>query len=329
MSNKIFVSIVIPTFNRSHYLVKILDILKRNLINFRNFEVIICDSYSKDSTGLKIKSFYKQNKILNIKYVNTTKNLHSIKRNLGLKLSSGKYVIFLDDDCFPEIDFVKEYYSILSNERANNQIFCGSVKYFKNINRNNFIKYRQSRHFSFEKKNYVSKDYLDAARIVTMNMGFRRNFQISKAKFFNERFNFYGFEDYELGFRLLNLGYKIKACSPAVFHNDIRKFSVYLEKIFFLGLESMQYLININYPAAKKNNFYKLEDSFFIKFFIRFNFFRLLMVFLRKLSIFSDRHLVYLPFIYKIGIGSSYLLGCFYKKNKHLLNDLNRKNWYK
>ena len=50
MNSDIFISVVIPTFNRSKYLLKILQKLKNNFLNFKNFEIIICDSYSKDNT---------------------------------------------------------------------------------------------------------------------------------------------------------------------------------------------------------------------------------------------------------------------------------------
>jgi glycosyltransferase involved in cell wall biosynthesis len=99
MNSDIFISVVIPTFNRSKYLLKILQKLKNNFLNFKNFEIIICDSYSKDNTEIKINNFKQNNLFLPIQYLNIRKNIHSLKRNLGLRFAKGKYVIFLDDDC--------------------------------------------------------------------------------------------------------------------------------------------------------------------------------------------------------------------------------------
>ena len=107
MSHDIFVSIVIPTFNRSVYLLKILEKLKKNFINFKNFEIIICDSHSKDNTNIKINTFKNNNLFMPIRYLNIQKNIHSIKRNIGIKLAKGKYIIFLDDDCLPDNTFIK------------------------------------------------------------------------------------------------------------------------------------------------------------------------------------------------------------------------------
>jgi len=324
----IFLSVIIPTYNRSHYLIKILKILRNNLINFNRFEVIIVDSFSKDSTNLKIKYFKNSNKLLNINYLNCAENIHSIKRNLGIKNAKGKYIILLDDDCFPEKDFLKNYYNIFLNEKKNKNIYCGSVVYPKNLTRNNFLKYRSSKHFTINKKEKISNKNLESSKIVTMNMGFKKSHEISKTNFFNENFNIYGFEDYEFAHRLLENNFKIKACSPLVLHNDLRSFQKYLNKIRFLGFEGMKYLIKINLKAAKNNNFYKLENFFLMSFFLKLSSFRFILRFLTKISILLEKYYFYSPWVYKTGIACSYLIG--FADRKFILNkNLNNKNWYK
>ena len=67
-SKKVLVSVVIPTFNRSNYLIKILNILRSNFLNFKNFEVLICDSFSKDQTKIKRSITVEASKELLFKY---------------------------------------------------------------------------------------------------------------------------------------------------------------------------------------------------------------------------------------------------------------------
>ena len=326
MSHDIFVSIVIPTFNRSVYLLKILEKLKKNFINFKNFEIIICDSHSKDNTNIKINTFKNNNLFMQIRYLNIQKNIHSMKRNIGIKLAKGKYIIFLDDDCLPNNTFIKDYYNLLIKNK--NVIYCGTVKYPKELLKKNFIKYRQSTHFMMNKVSADKENHLSASKIVTMNMAFKKNIFIRNKIFFNQNFNRYGFEDYELGFRLLHYKFKILKSSPIIYHYDERSFSMYLKKINFLGFESMKYLIQLNTLAAQNNNFYKLENLFFVKFFLNFTIFKNLLFLTRKICILADKKLFYLSFIYKIAIASAYLEGCFYRKRYNNPDYINN-NWYK
>jgi glycosyltransferase involved in cell wall biosynthesis len=327
MNSDIFISVVIPTFNRSNYLLKILQKLKKNFLNFKNFEIIICDSYSKDNTEIKINNFKKNNLFLPIQYLNIRKNIHSLKRNLGLRFAKGKYVVFLDDDCFPENTFVKDYYALLiQNKEA---IYCGTIKYPNELLKKNFIRYRQSTHFIVNKGVDSSLDYLPAKKIVTMNMAFKKDIFIRNKVLFNNNFNRYGFEDYELGFRLTSINkFKIIKSSPVIYHNDERTFFKYLEKIKFLGFEGMKYLIKLNFLAAKNNNFYKLENFFICRFLLNFKIFKDILILIQKFCVFVDKKFLYFPFIYKIAIGSAYLEGCFYRKrynDKGYINSF----WYK
>jgi len=325
MRASVLISVIIPTYNRSKYLLKILTILKNNFLNFKSFEIIICDSFSKDDTKLRVNLFKNNNSNLSVRYINNLKNIHSIKRNVGVRLAKGKYIIFLDDDCFPGHTFLRDYYNLLV--RNDKVIYCGSVKYPSGSLKNNFVKYRQSKHFIFKKKNNILTN-VTADKIVTMNMALKKNIILKNKIFFNKKFNKYGFEDYEFGFRLINSGFKIVKSHPVVYHYDLRNFELYLNKIKFLGFESMKYLININFYAAKNNNFYKLENFFLVKFFMNFYIFKNLLLLIQNISIFLDNKFIYLPFIYKIALGSAYLEGCFYRNRYNDWNNINNK-WYK
>jgi glycosyltransferase involved in cell wall biosynthesis len=327
MNNNILISIVIPTYNRSKYLLKILDILKSNSINFYRYEIIICDSFSRDHVCSKINAFKTRYQNLNISYVNLHKNIHSLKRNLGTNIAKGKYIIYLDDDCFPDKDFLKDYYNIFCLNKNNNNIYCGSVDYKEDSKISNFLKYRKSRHFVINKKQKISKDNLDPSKIVTMNMGFKKNYRILKTKLFNKNFNSYGFEDYEFAYRMLENGFNIKACSVLIYHNDKRGFELYLNKIRFLAYQSMKYLVQINYNAAQKNRFYILENNFITKFLLKFFFVNFILNISIKVLIFLEKKIFYFPLIYKIGIAISYLLGCFDRK-KDYKDGPRVKKWY-
>jgi glycosyltransferase involved in cell wall biosynthesis len=328
MNNNILVSIIITTYNRSCHLIKILECLRKNYFNFKQFEIIVCDSYSKDSTEIKVGTFKANHSYLRITYLKIHKNLNSVKRNFGFSNACGKFVIFLDDDCYPADDFIKNFYYILTKQSSKNIIFCGSVKYPKYLMKKKFIQYRQSRHFIIDKKTYASTNEVGPDKIVTMNMAFAKNNFFFNSKLFNEKFNVYGFEDFEFAYRMKENNFKFIACHPLIYHYDNRNFFLYLKKIEFLGFESMKYLIKINFNAAKKNNFYKIENNFFIKNLLKTKVLIFFLISLRNLIIKVENLKIFHPFLYKIAFISAYLIGCI-RRDNHLSADSDNKKWYR
>jgi glycosyltransferase involved in cell wall biosynthesis len=328
MNNNILVSIIITTYNRSYHLIKILECLKKNYFNFKQFEIIICDSYSKDSTEIKVSNFIANHNYLRINYLKIHKNLNSVKRNFGFSKACGKFVIFLDDDCYPADDFIKNFYYVLTKQSAKKIIFCGSVKYPKYLMKKKFIQYRQSRHFIVNEKSYTLTNEIVPEKIVTMNMAFAKNNFFLNSKLFNEKFNVYGFEDFEFAYRMKENNFKFIACNPLIYHHDNRNLSLYLKKIEFLGFESMKYLIKLNLNAAKDNNFYKMEKNFFIKNLLKIKVLIFFLISLRNLIIKAENIKIFHSFLYKLALISAYLIG-YMKRDNYLFTDSDNKKWYR
>ena len=67
---KPLVSIIIPTFKRPKSLVKLIDNLIRKNLNFRNFEIIICDSDKLKFNCNLIKKISNNFKNIKLRYIN-------------------------------------------------------------------------------------------------------------------------------------------------------------------------------------------------------------------------------------------------------------------
>ena len=66
-------------------------------------------------------------------------------------------MILLDDDCLPDQKFLLNYLKLFKKIN-DNEILCGSVKYLNSkIKRENFTRYRQSRHFINKKTIQLKK----------------------------------------------------------------------------------------------------------------------------------------------------------------------------
>mgnify|MGYP001445086761 CR=1 FL=1 len=95
MSNQkqILISIILPTFNHAKFLKKAIESVIRQ--NYSNWELIIIDNNSVDETFEIINSYSD----IRIKYHKTQNNgVIAASRNLGIHLSTGSWIAFIDSD---------------------------------------------------------------------------------------------------------------------------------------------------------------------------------------------------------------------------------------
>jgi glycosyltransferase involved in cell wall biosynthesis len=87
------VSVVIPTYNHAHFLIKSLDSVRRQ--SYTNWEAIVIDNHSIDDTDKVIKQFNDERiKLLKIH----NNGLIAKSRNLGINSAKGEWIAFLDSD---------------------------------------------------------------------------------------------------------------------------------------------------------------------------------------------------------------------------------------
>lgn len=108
MNTSDLVSVVITTYNRSDALLAVLHGLSRQ--TDQNFEVVVADD------GSRIEH---QRRILESAVAHALRVVYvwhpdvgftaSRVRNRGVAASRGRYIVFLDGDCVPEVDFVARH----------------------------------------------------------------------------------------------------------------------------------------------------------------------------------------------------------------------------
>lgn len=126
--NNVFFSIITPVFNSSKYL----TIFFESIINqtFKNFELIIIDDGSTD-TSLKKINYYKD-KIRFIKIIQQQNSGQGIARNKALRLANGEYVLFIDsDDSLSSSDSLEQLYSFIVNKPSDLVIYAYQKVYYK------------------------------------------------------------------------------------------------------------------------------------------------------------------------------------------------------
>ena len=123
--NDIKVSIIMPSYNKYEYVSLSLYCLLKQTFGFSRFEVILIDDCSSDETTNISKEFHPPFKF---KYVRHLINQgRSRARNLGIKLSEGEVIIFLDGEMLTEPDFIENHYK--HHIKNKNVVVSGAMHY--------------------------------------------------------------------------------------------------------------------------------------------------------------------------------------------------------
>lgn len=111
MNTNDLVSVVITTYNRSDALVRVLEALLRQ--TDKNFEVIVADD---GSTAAHQQTMAQSPAAIALRVVHVWHPdvgfTASRIRNRGIAAASGNYIVLLDGDCIPELDFIARHRSL-------------------------------------------------------------------------------------------------------------------------------------------------------------------------------------------------------------------------
>ena len=133
------ISIIMPTFQNAKYIGRaIKSVLSQT---YKEFELIIIDNYSQDKTQQIVESF-KDSRIIYQKFSN--EGIISKSRNLGLNLSKGKYIAFLDSDDWWHKDKLQ---TCMSHKDDSFDIFYHKMKVIRANSHLNFSKIGRSPKF--------------------------------------------------------------------------------------------------------------------------------------------------------------------------------------
>jgi glycosyltransferase involved in cell wall biosynthesis len=202
------VSIVICTYNRSDLLDRCLDYLQYQ--TSQDFEVIVVNGPSTDNTEEVVAKYRDR-----IKYAtNPARNL-SISRNIGIELSDGDLVAFIDDDAIPFDDWIATLLREF-NRRPLTHAAIGGPAYFAGT-----LKF-QAQDIAINRL-AIAQVNVDSALIGTdgwersmlgTNTCFRADI-VREQGGFDEQFDYF-LDESELSFRLQNNGY-IVGYSPVLY----------------------------------------------------------------------------------------------------------------
>ena len=201
-----YISVVIPTYNRLPILQKSLAALEQQEFTdnkIAGYEIVVVDDGSGDPTLIWLE----ENKA-ELPHVKVFKQNHqgaAAARNLGVAKAQGEIIVFIDSDLVVTKTFLQCHADALVRgeqlQKSDRLFTYGAV-----INTNNFD--------NPTAEPYKITDF-SAAYFATGNVAIARKW-LEKAGLFDLSFQLYGWEDLELGVRLKKLNLKLIKCPEAV-----------------------------------------------------------------------------------------------------------------
>ena len=268
-SNDICISIIIPSHNRFPLNSLNLHSLSHQTFSAQHMEVIFIDDASTDSTSAMLEHIQPS---YVLKRIRTKSNLgRSIVRNIGVRISVGRRILFLDAEMAAHPRLVETHYehhiqdenrivsasmrlhrlySVLFPDYTKEQLLHVRKLYRDDIRARRILQYFIHRNRTMiqlistesiqspellEKRSYLYDYYGDILQtygnelsgfhmpwinFITSNVSVSRH-ALFEAGLFDEQFNGYGWEDWELGYRLFRGGAQfIHDPTAAAYHQE-------------------------------------------------------------------------------------------------------------
>ena len=245
-----FLSVVIPTYNRRPILEKCLKALERQRLEARisGYEVVVVDDGSTDDTVAWLQR--EAPRYPHVRLIQQDHGGPAAGRNRGVEHADGDVIVFIDSDLVVTETFLLSHARALERQwqQAGNRL---SFTYGAVINTANFESPTSEPH--------KLRD-LSWAYFATGNVAIDR--QVLEASgLFDTRFRLYGWEDLELGERLRRMGVVLVRCPEAVGYHWHPA----------LSLEQLPRLIQVEGERAKMGLvFYRKHPTRRVRFIIQF-----------------------------------------------------------
>jgi len=175
-------SIIIPFFNSENFILQCITSITNQNLHIKDYEIILIDDGSTDKSNLIVSQFI--NKFSNIKLI-TQKNCGlSVSRNIGVNLSEGNYIFFMDSDDYIALNTLRSLLKIVIKNNLDMLEFSFTQTKSRNIYDTNKA-LNDNKLEIFEGKDYIaSRNYLDYVWVYLYKRSFLLN---SKVQFIEGR----------------------------------------------------------------------------------------------------------------------------------------------
>ena len=247
-----FISVIIPTYNRRLILDKCLNALEKQCLipEINNYEVVVVDDGSTDGTQSWLRK--SSDNFPHVRLIEQDHGGPAEARNRGVENALGDLIVFIDSDLVVTNLFLSSHAkTLLRSWQRRNDRLC--FTYGAVINTSNFENPTSEKH----KIRDLSWAYFATGNVAIDRM------VLEKSGLFDTSFRLYGWEDLELGERLRQMGVELIKCPKAVGYHWHPA----------LSLDQISTLIRVERERAKMALiFYLKHPTLRVRFIIQFTF---------------------------------------------------------
>lgn len=211
------VSVIIPAFNEEKYILKTLRAIISQ--SYKNYEIIIVDNNSTDSTESLINYFIQKTPTsITINYLKEKRQGTNFARECGRRFASGDIIALLDADCLPDYYWIAKGVATLKKE---NVVAVSGAYFYYDSNLAVKLFSLLSQLTVFKLVNYLIQVKNKGAILLGGNI-FVSAYLLEGIGGFNTNLTFYG-DDIDLAIKLSKHG-KIKFTSSLTIKTSSRRF---------------------------------------------------------------------------------------------------------
>ncbi|OGC78727.1 MAG: hypothetical protein A2145_03850 [candidate division Zixibacteria bacterium RBG_16_40_9] len=241
------ISVVLPTHNRIQILEKTLQAYHKQNYPLNKIEIVIVDDGSTDGTEHFIKTF-KTNSPIRIHYLRQENKGVTSARNLGIKNSQNQIILLSDDDVLPAANLIEEHMRWHNLHPGENEAVLGYVTWSPEIEIDDFMRWCENGGPLQQFHLIQNQSQADCRFFYSGNVSLKSD--LLKQNLFDENF-YFGFDDFELGYRLSQKGLKIFYNKEAIgFHYKKFTYAEMEKRNQMLGPEA--WVLHQKWPQTKR-----------------------------------------------------------------------------
>jgi glycosyltransferase involved in cell wall biosynthesis len=232
-----FVSVIIPTYNRAEVLQKTLEGYAGQCGDHRLIEVLVVDDGSKDNTSLMVEECCKSFPI-SLRYFRQENRGLAAARNHGIREARGELILFGDDDIIPSHNMVAEHVAWHCRFPEENVGVLGQVDWAPEVHPTPFMVWSNLYGAQFNFGRFQPGMEVEFWHAYFCNTSVKSGF-LKRNGMFDETFRKYGWEDIEFSYRLYQNGYRVRYSPKALgYHYKYEKFQDTLRRVLELNRSS-------------------------------------------------------------------------------------------